>query len=45
MKPKASWHSSAYNPTYQKYLEIFYHQVLCWSKKHTLLQEINAGSF
>ena len=38
-------HLKAYQPTYQKYLAIFYHQILCCPNKHTLIQEIKDGSF
>ena len=38
-------HPIAYWSTYQQDLAIFYHQILCWPTKLTLLQAIKDGSF
>ena len=38
-------HPIAYSPTFQQDLAIFYHQILCCTKKLTLLQALYDGYF
>ena len=45
IKTMALSHPRTYHPTFQWDLSIFYHQIICYPQKWTLLQEINGGSF
>ena len=44
-RPMAPRHPRAYRPISQQDLAIFYHQILCFPTKRTLLQAIKDGSF